>query len=121
MNLKDEVAMLVRSIKVKRNMNQREIASAIGYTETYLSDVLSGRVAVTQKFLNKLRQEFHAEVTGNNHDTLNARLAQLQAMYTSLEQDYIETVAKLSGEDQSEIRSRLVYRAMQNLSKLINP
>ena len=58
MEKNSELNSLLNRIKFQYDVNQSEIARAIGVKPTYLSDILNGRIALSDQIREKLCKEF---------------------------------------------------------------
>jgi transcriptional regulator with XRE-family HTH domain len=52
----EQLKRIVAEIKFKRGLRQKEIADSLGITATYLSDLLSGRLPVSDKVQVKISE-----------------------------------------------------------------
>lgn len=60
MEAKDRLEQVIRYIKCRHNINQDDIIVSLGYKKgsTHLSDMLSGRKEISEKFSEKLKQVY---------------------------------------------------------------
>lgn len=61
------LADLIKTIKYKSNLNQSEIAAAIGVSKQYLSDTINGRFPFTDDLKQKLYGYFTYLQDGNSN------------------------------------------------------
>lgn len=61
------LADLIKTIKYKSNLNQSEIAAAIGVSKQYLSDTINGRFPFTDDLKQKLYGQFTYLQDGNSN------------------------------------------------------
>jgi transcriptional regulator with XRE-family HTH domain len=58
MSKNQTVTRAIKAIKFRFNLNQDEIAKKIGTTQTYLSDIMSGRIPLSELYSDKLCSVF---------------------------------------------------------------
>lgn len=60
MEQKDRLEQVIRYIKCQHNITQDEVIVSLGYKQgsTYLSDLLSGKSEISEKFSDKLKQVY---------------------------------------------------------------
>lgn len=60
MEQKDRLEQVIRYIKCQHDITQDEVIVSLGYKQgsTYLSDLLSGKSEITEKFSDKLKQVY---------------------------------------------------------------
>lgn len=66
----EELKNIVRKIKYRYNLTQKEIAEQIGVNSQYLSNVLNGRYPYTEELKKKIYQQFK-DLDGNQYQQNN--------------------------------------------------
>ena len=66
----EELKNIVRKIKYRYNLTQKEIADQIGVNSQYLSNVLNGRYPYTEELKKKIYQQFK-DLDGNQYQQNN--------------------------------------------------
>lgn len=114
-----EIEALVRALKMKYNISQKDLAKKLGYNESYLSAVIGGSSKASEKFIRTLRSEYSKDVDELANESLRARVTQLQALLGAMEFELVKLLARGEKKEEQEIRDRLTSRTISNLSKLI--
>ena len=61
-----EFRLHIKRLKLEKDLTQAEIAEKLGVKSTYLSDMLNGRVPITQNIINKIHEVFSYHINNNN-------------------------------------------------------
>lgn len=81
MEKNSELNSLLNRIKFQYDVNQSEIARAIGVKPAYLSDILNGRIALSDQIKEKLGKEFpESDVVFENSEQKGLPLIPIEAV-----------------------------------------
>ena len=77
----EQFKLLIEQLKLSSGLKQSEIAGRLSVKSTYLSDMINGRVPITENVLKKISEEFHVNNFGDknitagiiNHSTIDNR------------------------------------------------
>lgn len=71
MAINKEFKKCIEKIKYEFSITQKEIASRIGVHNTYLSDMINGRVPLTDQTTNKIYELFHIKIENESVKNLH--------------------------------------------------
>ena len=95
----EELKNIVRKIKYRYNLTQKEIAEQIGVNSQYLSNVLNGRYPYTDELKKKIYQQFkdleESQYKQSNDDELIKEL-QLRIVRLEAENNLLRELAGLN-------------------------
>lgn len=141
---KEEVKNMVDSVCVATNQTQEELAVALGYGKTYISEMFAPTGKVTDKFVRKLRMKYGKSLDFSDGKTygedyaleykkgdqqpgrieqINDRLLQMLERHLEWMRDKVDTNldATLSGLSAISVRQavdrEVVYRSLARLEK----
>ena len=77
----EQFKLLIEQLKLSSGLKQSEIAEMLSVKSTYLSDMINGRVPITEKMLKKISEKFQINNFGSknitagiiNHSTIDNR------------------------------------------------
>ena len=82
----EELKNLVRKIKYRYKLTQKEIAEKIGVNSQYLSNVLNGRYPFTEELRKKIYQQFNdlegSQYQQNNDEVSEGLMSELEQLRT---------------------------------------
>lgn len=116
MNPTDEANAIIKHLKRVKGLTQTEIAQKLGYNHDYLSQALNNKVSL--KLLRKIKEFYSDDTILTREEVLESRVRQLQAMLTSLQQDYSHLKEKLEGIPAAKTIEKLHRDTIESLSRL---
>ena len=82
----EELREIVRKIKYRYSLTQKEIAEKIGVNSQYLSNVLNGRYPFTEELRKKIYQQFNdlegSQYQQNNDEVSEELMSELEQLRT---------------------------------------
>lgn len=112
MPINKDLKKIIDRIKFEFSITQIQIANKIGVKNTYLSDMINGRVPFNESFKNKLYEEFHIDCDSLGFEKENNENAPI----TPLNQT--DTLLAIIESQQRTIESQA--SSIKNLSETIN-
>lgn len=124
----------INKVKFEFSITQKEIANRIGVHNTYLSDMINGRVPLTDHVLNKIHELFHIGVGAEsvkNMNSVNSNITEILSEPTSeykqlikindLERDELRTIIKRQNEllDQKDLLIEQLRSDAEALNNLL--
>jgi len=96
----EELKNIVRKIKYRYNLTQKEIAEQIGVNSQYLSNVLNGRYPYTDELKKKIYQQFkdlnESQYKQSNDDEAIIKELQLRIVRLEAENNLLRELAGLN-------------------------
>lgn len=114
MAINEALKKAIEEIKIRFKFKQAEIAEKLGVKSTYLSDMINGRVPLSENIINKVHELFHISIT-TEKEVNDQKISVLSEELPSLRDENNQLKGRIMELKETIVKHELRIRELESL------